>query len=150
VARRLVLGRVFLPYFAAQGFVAQAFSFRSHGRRPAVGALRSQRGADYVADLAQMVGQIGQAPVLVGHSLGGYVVQKYLEQAWWANELRGLTHQDTGGARAPFTVGMYSPRSRSRAAAGAMSTQSCSAQFIEGLPDHVGQTFFLSARGTFL
>src|SRR5205085_5476045 len=30
--------------------------------------------------LAQAVRQIGQAPVLVGHSLGGYVVQKYLEK----------------------------------------------------------------------
>jgi pimeloyl-ACP methyl ester carboxylesterase len=33
-----------------------------------------------VEDVEQIVRQIGQPPVLVGHSLGGYVVQKFLEK----------------------------------------------------------------------
>ncbi len=71
----------FLPYFAAQGFTAHTVSFRNHGRSAAVGALRWRRGAEYVADITQAVREIGQPPVLVAHSLGGYVAQKYLETA---------------------------------------------------------------------
>jgi pimeloyl-ACP methyl ester carboxylesterase len=69
----------FLPYFAAQGFTAHALSFRNHGQSASAGSIRWRRAAEYVADVAQVVRQIGQTPVLVGHSLGGYVVQKYLE-----------------------------------------------------------------------
>jgi pimeloyl-ACP methyl ester carboxylesterase len=70
----------FLPYFAAQGFTVQALSLRNHGRSTSRGQLRGRRGADYVADVAWAVRQLGTPPVLIGHSLGGYVVQKYLEQ----------------------------------------------------------------------
>src|ERR1700730_7729875 len=71
----------FLPYFAEQGFTAHALSFRNHGNSESRGQLRWVRAADYVADVAQIVRQIGQPPVLVAHSMGGYVVQKYLETA---------------------------------------------------------------------
>lgn len=71
----------FLPYFAAQGFTAHAVSFRNHGRSASAGSLRWRRSAEYVRDIAQAVREIGQPPVLVAHSLGGYVVQKYLETA---------------------------------------------------------------------
>jgi pimeloyl-ACP methyl ester carboxylesterase len=74
----------FLGYFAERGFTVFALSFRSHGKSQAIGSLRWQRGSDYVADLRQIVGhvvrQTGQPPVLVGHSMGGYVVQRYLER----------------------------------------------------------------------
>lgn len=70
----------FLPYFAEHGFTVHALSFRNHGKSESIGQLRWKRGADYVADVAQIVRQIGKPPVLVGHSLGGYVVQKYLEK----------------------------------------------------------------------
>ena len=74
----------FLDYFAERGFTVAALSFRNHGKSQATGSLRWQRGSDYVADLREIVGQIvgriGQPPVLVGHSMGGYVVQRYLER----------------------------------------------------------------------
>lgn len=70
----------FLPYFAEQGFTVHALSLRNHGKSEKRGQLRWKRGADYVADVRQVVEQIGEPPVLVGHSLGGYVVQKYLEK----------------------------------------------------------------------
>jgi len=38
------------------------------------------RIADYVEDVAQVVGQLPEVPVIVGHSMGGLVVQKYLEK----------------------------------------------------------------------
>ena len=71
----------FLPYFAEQGFTVHALSFRNHGRSDRAGSLRRQRASDYVADVAEAVRRIGASPALVGHSLGGYIVQKYLEEA---------------------------------------------------------------------
>ncbi len=73
----------FLPYFAQQGFQSYAMSFRNHGKSHHLGALNLVGAWDYVADVQQAVAQInnetGAMPVLIGHSLGGYVVQKYLE-----------------------------------------------------------------------
>jgi pimeloyl-ACP methyl ester carboxylesterase len=70
----------FLPYFAAHGFSVHALSLRNHGRSASAGPLRWRRGGEYVADVAKAVDMIGRPPVLVGHSMGGYVVQKYLEK----------------------------------------------------------------------
>lgn len=74
----------FLSYFAERGFTAYAFSFRNHWKSRSSGSVRWLRGSDYVADLHQIVDEIvrqtGQRPVLVGHSMGGYVVQRYLER----------------------------------------------------------------------
>lgn len=69
----------FLTYFADQGFETISFSLRGHGgsggRR-----LRSLASIDdYVEDLETVVDTLGQKPILIGHSMGGYVVQKYLE-----------------------------------------------------------------------
>jgi len=71
----------FLPYFADQGFTVHGISFRNHGKSESKGSLRWRSGAEYVADLAQVVEQMATPPVLVAHSMGGYVVQKYLEKA---------------------------------------------------------------------
>ena len=71
----------FLPYFAKQGFRACAVSLRGHGGSPGRDRLDSFSIADYVHDLAQAVGTVGGNPVLIGHSMGGFVVQKYLERA---------------------------------------------------------------------
>jgi non-heme chloroperoxidase len=71
----------FLPYFAKQGFRACAVSLRGHGGSPGREQLDWLSIADYVHDLEQAVGTVGGNPVLVGHSMGGFVVQKYLERA---------------------------------------------------------------------
>lgn len=69
----------FLPYFARQGYPALAFSLRGHGASPQDKPLRRTRIADYVADLAVAAAELPELPVLVGHSMGGLIVQKYLE-----------------------------------------------------------------------
>jgi len=71
----------FLPYFARQGFRACALSLSGHGGSPGRERLDSLSIDDYVRDLGQAVSAIGGDPVLVGHSMGGFVVQKYLERA---------------------------------------------------------------------
>lgn len=66
-----------LPWFAGRGYPAHAVDLRGHGDAP--GALRRNRIHHYAADVAAAVEQIGEAPVLVGHSMGALVVQRYLE-----------------------------------------------------------------------
>lgn len=69
-----------LPHCAKHGYAAHAFSLRGHGRSEGRENIATWRLADYVADLAQIVATLPAPPVLIGHSMGGMVVQKYLEQ----------------------------------------------------------------------
>lgn len=69
----------FLPWFAAQGFSAHALSLRGHGNSTGHERIDWYSIQDYVEDLATVVADLGTAPALIGHSMGGFVVQKYLE-----------------------------------------------------------------------
>lgn len=69
----------FLDYIADRGFRCLAVSLRGHGGSGTAKPLARVSIADYVDDLRLVVEQLPVAPVLIGHSLGGFVVQKYLE-----------------------------------------------------------------------
>lgn len=69
----------FLPYFAEAGYAAYAVSLSGHGASRGRERLDSLSIADYVADVAEAAARLPAPPVLVGHSMGGFVVQKYLE-----------------------------------------------------------------------
>ncbi|OBI38199.1 alpha/beta hydrolase [Mycobacterium colombiense] len=71
----------FLDFFADRGFRAVAVSLRGHGNSPVPKAFRRCSGADYVDDVRSVADALPTPPVLIGHSMGGYVVQKYLETA---------------------------------------------------------------------
>ncbi len=70
----------FLPYFAAHGYPSYAVSLRGHGASEGRERLRWTRVHEYVDDVAEVVSNLPQPPILIGHSLGGLVVQKYLEK----------------------------------------------------------------------
>jgi pimeloyl-ACP methyl ester carboxylesterase len=70
----------FLPYFADHGHPAHAVDLRGHGDSEGRSRLRRTRMRDYVADVERAVAELDGSPVLVGHSMGGHVVQKYLER----------------------------------------------------------------------
>ncbi len=69
----------FLGYFADLGYHALAVSFRGHGGSSSDKPLRACGVDDYVADIASVAGGLPVPPVLIGHSMGGLIVQKYLE-----------------------------------------------------------------------
>jgi len=69
----------FMPYFSQHGYAAYALSLRGHGKSENKGAMRWVRLKDYVEDVAQVAQSFQTAPILVGHSMGGMIVQKYLE-----------------------------------------------------------------------
>jgi pimeloyl-ACP methyl ester carboxylesterase len=75
-----VWDRHFLPFFAAQGYEAQALSLRGHGASAGREILPFCRLRDYVADLEQVASALPRPPVLIGHSMGGMVVQKVLHR----------------------------------------------------------------------
>ncbi len=70
----------FLPFFAAAGYAAHAVSLSGHGHSRGREHLDSLSIADYVGDVLEVVEGLPAPPVLVGHSMGGFVVQKVLEQ----------------------------------------------------------------------
>jgi pimeloyl-ACP methyl ester carboxylesterase len=69
----------FLSYFADKGYRALAVSFRGHGNSPISKPLRSCTVNDYVADVKSVADSLSTRPVVIGHSMGGLIVQKYLE-----------------------------------------------------------------------
>lgn len=70
----------FLDYFAKEGWCAHALSLRGHGASAGRNGLRWWSISDYVDDVTKVVSSLDRLPILVGHSLGGFVVQKYLER----------------------------------------------------------------------
>ncbi len=70
----------FLPYFAERGFDAHALSLRGHGKSSGKERLQWVRIKEYVEDVVQIAQQLPQPPIVIGHSMGGFVAQKYLEQ----------------------------------------------------------------------
>ena len=69
----------FLSFFADKGYRALAVSFRGHGSSPTPKPLRTCSLADYVEDVSTVAESLPTRPVVIGHSMGGVVVQKYLE-----------------------------------------------------------------------
>lgn len=69
----------FLDYFAQRGYAAHALNLRGHGNSEGREKLRWTRIADFVEDVANTVQQLPSPPILIGHSMGGFIIQKYLE-----------------------------------------------------------------------
>lgn len=69
----------FLSYFSDCGWDTYALSLRGHGASDGADKLRWASISDYVADLSNVVATLDRPPILIGHSMGGFIVQKYLE-----------------------------------------------------------------------
>ncbi|WP_296709015.1 alpha/beta fold hydrolase [Rhodoblastus sp.] len=69
----------FLDFFSDNGFEAHALSLRGHGQSEGRDKLRWTGIGSYVEDVAEVARQMARPPIVIGHSLGGFVVQVYLE-----------------------------------------------------------------------
>jgi pimeloyl-ACP methyl ester carboxylesterase len=69
----------FLNFFADKGYSALAVSLRGHGSSPTPKPLRACTLAEYVEDVTSVADSLPTRPVVIGHSMGGLIVQKYLE-----------------------------------------------------------------------
>ena len=70
----------YLPWFAERGWEAHALSLRGHGASEGAEQVRFARLRDYVEDVEQVLAGMPTMPVLIGHSLGGMIVQKLLHR----------------------------------------------------------------------
>ena len=68
--------RHFMPYFSENGYGCHALSLRGHGASE--GMLSWASLADFAEDLIHVIETLDEAPVLIGHSMGGLVVQHVL------------------------------------------------------------------------
>jgi len=70
----------FMPHFAAAGHPCHALSLRGHGGSKEHERINWLSIADYVDDVRTVIEALDIDPILLGHSMGGFVVQKYLER----------------------------------------------------------------------
>ncbi|MDB5813881.1 MAG: hydrolase [Rhodocyclales bacterium] len=76
----------YLPFFAERGWSAHALSLSGHGESRGRDHLDAFSIENYVDDVREVASMLPVRPVLIGHSMGGMVVQKFLE------------HEDVPGA----------------------------------------------------
>jgi pimeloyl-ACP methyl ester carboxylesterase len=70
----------FLPYFASLGYDSYALSLRGHGGSEGREQIRQFGLSDFADDVRWACGQVAAPVVVVGHSLGGAVVQNFMRR----------------------------------------------------------------------
>ena len=68
----------FVPFFTEKGYDCYTISLRGHGMSEGKDKLRWHSISDYLEDLEFALNKIGDEPILIGHSMGGFIIQKYL------------------------------------------------------------------------
>ncbi|MCO5098887.1 MAG: lysophospholipase [Rhodocyclaceae bacterium] len=106
----------FLSFFAGHGYACHALSFSGHGGSAGRERLDSFGIDHYVQDVARVVAQLPAPPVLIGHSMGGMVAQKYLERRPQGRPKGGaaasLSEPNGGEQSSPPSSGRGSPATR--------------------------------------
>ena len=71
----------FTQYFVKHGFEVLAVSLQGHGQSPGRDWLCCYGMEDYLGEVREILRKMEEAPVLIGHSMGGYVVQKCMNDS---------------------------------------------------------------------
>ncbi|MDX1412410.1 MAG: alpha/beta fold hydrolase [Nitrospirales bacterium] len=67
----------FLDFFADAGYHALALNLRGHGNSDSNKPLNKLSIDDYVEDVVSVANKLDQPPVIIGHSMGGLVAQRF-------------------------------------------------------------------------
>ena len=70
----------FLPFFAELGYESYALSLRGHGKSEGRKKVREFALSDFADDIGWALKKIGDPAVVIGHSLGGGVVQSFVQR----------------------------------------------------------------------
>lgn len=70
----------FLDRVARQGYEVHAMSLRGHGASEGHERLRTTRVRDFVDDISAVIDALRAPPVVIGHSMGGFLTQKLMER----------------------------------------------------------------------
>ncbi|KAK9915403.1 hypothetical protein WJX75_008696 [Coccomyxa subellipsoidea] len=66
------------PHFANTGYESYAVSLRGQGKSTRQEGIGACSLAEHVKDLSHIISSLPRPPVLIGHSFGGLVVQRYI------------------------------------------------------------------------
>jgi len=72
--------KYFAPTFSNRGYAVITFDLPGHDRSGKIQGINKYSIGDYVKALEKEVNKLDTSPIIVGHSMGGFIVQKYLEQ----------------------------------------------------------------------
>lgn len=99
----------FLPWFAERGYTAHAVSLRGHGNSYGQDTIHGWSIQDYAEDVAAVVRQLEQPPVLIGHSMGGFVVQHCLDAGEIAGAVLMASVPPNGLAGPGLSLAVWNP-----------------------------------------
>lgn len=80
----------YIPHFVNQGFSCYVMNLRSHYKSRSMDMTKITF-EDYMHDVEEMILECGQAPIVIGFSMGGMLCQKIAE----SNEIAGLVLIDS-------------------------------------------------------
>lgn len=98
----------FIPYFQEQGYDCYALDLSGHGERSRWATLNEVGLDDFVADVAAAVASMPELPILISHSMGCLVCQRFLEKgsARAVAFLAPVPPTGTGGTASRFALTM--------------------------------------------
>lgn len=70
----------FQPWFTDKGYDVIAISYRNHGKSEKKGSLKWRTINEYIEDVHNVVSKIEGDLYLIGHSMGGFITQHYLQK----------------------------------------------------------------------
>ncbi len=70
----------FLERVANRGFEVHAMSLRGHGESAGREHLRRTRVRDFVDDIEEVADSLSSPPLVIGHSMGGFLTQKFMQR----------------------------------------------------------------------
>lgn len=102
-------GAYFLPWFAEQGYTAHAVSLRGHGDSYGQDTIQSWCIQDYTEDVAAVARQFERPPVVIGHSMGGFVLQHCLAEEEVAGVVLMASVPPNGLAGPGLSLAVWNP-----------------------------------------
>jgi pimeloyl-ACP methyl ester carboxylesterase len=92
----------FLDFFAEHGWDAYALTLRGHRPGDDPRTLRRSWIKHYLEDVGTVADALSGSPVLVGHSMGGFIVQRYIGQRYTPAAVLLAPMPPSGGLRTPL------------------------------------------------
>lgn len=98
--------KYFMNIFAEAGYENYAVTLRLHKNKGKIKGINSISISDYVEDLTNavddVINQTGKEPIIIAHSMGGLVLQKYLEKRSCKKAILMTTVPASGVLRTTF------------------------------------------------
>jgi pimeloyl-ACP methyl ester carboxylesterase len=101
----------FMPWFAARGFDCWALSLEGHAGSAGHAYLDAISIEDYRRNLASVIKDFDHPPIVIGHSMGGFVLQQYLCHAALPGAVFLASVPPTGMAQSSMRMLLQAPSS---------------------------------------